>query len=165
MANPTAEKTSSLPAAQKAAVLTRPFSVFSRDPFRSFESMRQMMDSLFDSTTLPEFRNALEPAVNLYEKDGTYTLECAVPGYKKDDITVEARGDQVMISGKYSQEKTEEQNQYHCREMRQGSFMRTVGLPQEVDPDQVAAKLENGMLRITLHPTKSIKSKTIPVTG
>ncbi len=49
--------------------------------------------------------------------------------------------------------------------MRQGSFTRTVALPQEVDPEQVAAKIENGMLKITLHPTKAIKSKTIPITG
>lgn len=127
--------------------------------------MRQMMDSLFESSMFPEFRTELEPAINLYEKEGIYTLECAVPGYKKDDITVEARGDQVMISGSYSQEKSDEKNHYHRREIRQGSFTRTLSLPQEVDPDQVTAKLENGMLKITLHPTKAIKSKTIPVTS
>ena len=108
--------------------------------------MRHMMDSLLDSRTFPEFTTELEPAVNLYEKDGTYTLECAVPG-------------------SYSQEKTEDKNQYHRREIQRGSFTRTVSLPQEVDPEQVAAKLENGMLKITLHPTKAIKSKNIPVTG
>jgi HSP20 family protein len=165
MATQTPEKANGAPALQKTAVAAHPFSLFARDPFRSFDAMRQMMDSLLDSRTFPEFTAELEPAVNLYEKDGTYTLECAVPGYKKDDITVEARGDQVTISGAYSEEKTADQNHYHRREIRKGSFTRTVVLPQEVDPEQVAAKLENGMLKIALHPTKAIKSKTISITG
>lgn len=49
--------------------------------------------------------------------------------------------------------------------MRQRSFSRTVALSQEVDPEQVAAKIQDGMLKITLHPTKAIKPKTVPVRG
>ena len=165
MTTATPTKSNELPASQKTAPAARPFSFFAQDPFRSFESMRQMMDSLFESRTLPGFGAALEPAINLYEKDGAYTIECALPGYKKDDLIVEARGDQVTISGSYSQEKTEDKNRYHTHELRQGSFSRTVELPQEVDPNNVAANLENGMLKVTLHPTKTIASKKIPVTG
>ncbi len=158
------EKTNVAPATPKHAVAARPFSLLAGDPFRSFDAMRQLMDSFFEGRTPPQL-GEIEPAINLYEKDGTYTLECALPGYKKEDITVEARGDQVTISGSFSQEKTENKNYYHRHELRQGSFTRTVALPQEVDPDQVAAKLENGMLKVTLHPTITIKSKTVPITG
>ncbi|GEM_PF-6281202 len=75
-----------------------------RDPFRNFEATRRMMDSLFEGAALPEIDHLSRPAINLYEKDGTYTIECAVPGYKKDEIKVEARSDQVLISGSYSRE-------------------------------------------------------------
>ena len=165
MTTQTPAKPNGAPATQQPPVAVHPLSLFARDPFRSLEMMRQMMDSFFDSATFPGMRAELEPAVNLYEKDGTYTIECAVPGYKKDDITVEARGDQVTISGSYSQEQNEKKNEYHRRELRQGSFTRTIALPQEVDPEKVVAKLESGMLKITLQPMKAIKSKTIPVTG
>ena len=134
-------------------------------PFRGFDTVRQMMDALFDTKNFPAFAGEVEPAVNLYEKDGTYTLECAVPGYTKDEITVEARGDEVTVKGAYKHEATDDQNHYHRRELRQGSFVRTVALPAEIDPDHVAAKLENGMLTVTLQPTKPIASKTIPVTA
>lgn len=150
---------------QPAAPAVRPFSLFTLDPFRNFDSVRHMMDSLLESRAFQEFTANLDPAVNLYEKDGTYTVECAVPGYQKDDLKVEARGHEVTISGSYSQEKSDEKNHYHRRELRQGTFSRLVGLPQEVDPDHVTANLENGVLKVTLHPTNAIKTKTIPVTG
>lgn len=165
MATQAQEKTNGSQLTQRVPVAVRPFGMFARDPFRNMESLRQMIDSFFDGGGLPELRaTAVEPAVNLYEKDGTFTIECAVPGYKKDDISIEARGDQVTISGSYSQEKNEEKNHYHRHEMEQGSFKRTVGLPAEIDPDQVSAKLENGMLTIALRPMKAIKSKSIPIT-
>jgi HSP20 family molecular chaperone IbpA len=50
-------------------------------------------------------------------------------------------------------------------EIRQGSFVRTVVLPQEIDTERIAAKLENGLLTIRLRPTKAIESKSVPVTG
>jgi HSP20 family protein len=139
--------------------------LFARDPFRNFEAMRQMMDPMFDTKLLPEFGTEFEPAVNLYESDGAYTLECAVPGYSKDDIKVDARADRVTIAGSYSHEKSNRRNHYHRMEIRQGSFVRTVVLPQEIDTERIAAKLENGLLTIRLRPTKAIESKSVPVTG
>ena len=165
MATQTAEKTNGVPAVQKELPATRLLRRFAHDPFVGFEMMRDMMDSLLDPMLLPEWRHALEPAVNLYESDGAYTLECAVPGYGKDDITVEARGDHVVISGSYAHEKTDEKKHFQRKEIRRGSFTRTIGLPEEVDPDRVWAKLENGMLKIQLQPMKPMKSKTITVTG
>jgi HSP20 family protein len=164
MATQTPEKSNGAPAVIQPSLAWRPFSLFSRDPFRSIESMRQMMDSLWDTSSLADITTDVGPAMNLYETGGTYTLECALPGYKKDDISVEVRGDQVIVSGSFSQQKADDKNHYHRREIRQGAFSRAVVLPQEVNPDQVAAKLEHGMLRVELHPIKSIKSRTIPVT-
>jgi HSP20 family protein len=164
MATQTPEKTNGAPAIQKTAPAVRSLGRFARDPFWALEAMRDMMESMFGLAGLPEWRGEMEPAVNLYETDGAYTLECAVPGYSKDEITVETRGDQVIISGSYDHEKSDEKKNFTRKEIRQGSFTRMIALPQEVDAEQVSAKLENGMLKVTLHPTKAIESKTIPVT-
>jgi HSP20 family protein len=165
MATQTPEKTNGAPAIQKSAVAARPLGRFALDPFWGFDAMREMIESMFGLAGLPDWRGVMEPAVNLYETDGAYTLECAVPGYSKDDVTVEVRGDQVILSGSYEHEKTDEKKHFTRKEIRQASFTRMIALPQEVDPDQVSAKLENGMLKVKLHPTKAIKSKTIPVTA
>jgi len=65
----------------------------------------------------------------------------------------------------YADEKTEEKQNYHRREVKHGSFSRTVGLPHEIDPNQVAASFENGMLKLTLHPTKAVERKKIPISA
>jgi HSP20 family protein len=165
MANQTQEKTNGSQRSEQRKPLApvRPLNWFALDPFRSFDAMRRWMDSFVDFPALPEFAE-FEPAVNVYEKDGVYTVECAVPGYKKDDISVEARGDEVTISGSYSRE-SEHKNHYHRKELRQGSFTRVVELPEEIDPEHVDAKLENGMLKIALRPTHPVKAKSIPITA
>jgi HSP20 family protein len=145
-----------------------PLTEFYFEPFTALTNMRRMMDSFFDTMSLPQTAFGplnTQPQANVYEKDGAYTIECAVPGYKKDDITVEARGNEVTISGKYSEEKAEDQKQYRRREMRQGSFSRTIAFAEDVDADKVAAALENGMLKVTVHPIKATTAKNIPITA
>ncbi len=136
------------------------------DFFGNIAAMRRaMMRSFFDPITLPEMALDTMPAVNLYEKDGTYTLECAVPGYRKEDIKVDASGDVVTIGGSYERENSDEKAHYHRREVRRGSFTRSIALPQEIDPDKVTAKITDGMLTVTLRPSKAVRSKAIPVTA
>lgn len=129
------------------------------DPFSNLTSLRRMMDSFFFETF------DVQPRANVYEKDGTYVIECAVPGYKKEDVTVEAKGNEVTISGNYSQEKGDQQKQYRRREIRQGSFSRTIAFPQDIDHDRVSAALENGVLKVELYPVKATSAKKIPVTS
>jgi HSP20 family protein len=123
--------------------------LFARDPFRSFEAMRQMTDPMFEAGW-PPAAAGFEPAVNLYESDGTYTLECAVPGYGTDDLTVDARADRVTIAGTYSRENGLRCEHYHRMEIQRGSFTRTLVLPEKIDPNRLAAKLEDGLLTIVL---------------
>jgi len=135
------------------------------EPFTAMNSFRRMMDSFFDTMPAPAFFGTLEvqPRANVYEKDGMYTIECAVPGYTRDDINVEVKANEVTISGKYSQEKADEQKTYRRREMRQGSFSRTIAFPEDVNNETVAATLENGVLKVTVYPIKPVAAKKIPI--
>lgn len=138
------------------------------EPFPTISNMRRLMDSFFDTTWVP--RGAFGsfetmPQTNVYEKDGTYTIECALPGYKKDDVTVETKGNEVTITGKFAEEKAEEEKQYRRRELRRGSFTRTVDFPQEIDRERVTAVLENGLLKVEVHPLEKVEGKKVPVTG
>ncbi|MGP6157215.1 MAG: Hsp20/alpha crystallin family protein [Vulcanimicrobiaceae bacterium] len=71
-------------------------------------TMRRMMDSLFERVMLPGLRERFGavPQMDVYEKDGGYVLECAVPGFKKENVKVEVSGNSLTLSGTMAEEKT-----------------------------------------------------------
>src|SRR5579864_7448030 len=110
----------------------------------------------------PRFAYAMPP-LNLYDENGKYVLEMAVPGFEPNEINVEVTGSTVVISGFRSSADEKKLARYHRREIRLGSFARTVALPQDVDPERVIATVEKGILTITLLPMKSIVPKKVQV--
>ncbi len=130
-------------------------------------TMRRAMDSLLDVMMVPDVKARFGPGplMDVYEKDGGYVVECAVPGFKKDDVKVEVVGNSLRVTGTVSEEKKEEKLHFHRRELRRETFSRTIDFPQEIDPDKVVATVEDGMLKIALQPTKKIERKSIPIGG
>ena len=79
------------------------------------------------------------PAMDLYEKDGKYVVELAVPGYKARDIHAEVNAGTLTISGVHSDATEKKTAKFYRKEIHRGSFTRTVTLPQDIDPDAVKA--------------------------
>jgi HSP20 family protein len=126
-----------------------------------------MLDRMFDSFfdwQLPARRISYVAApLDLYEKDGKYVLEMSAPGFDPKEIHVEVTGATVTVSGEHT-EKTEKRGvKYHRREIRHGSFSRTVTMPQDLDADTVNATIDKGILKVELTPSKPIAPKKIEV--
>lgn len=162
----TAEKTNGLPATHRTTYPTfNSDFLFGEDILAPFNALRRaMLAPLTASWVLPELPVASMPALNLYEKDGGYVVALAVPGYTKNDLTIEVFGHVLTVTGKVESEK-HNGKQYHYHEIRSGAFTRTVTLPLEVNPEQVTASVENSILKIALQPNKSIQRTTIPIKG
>lgn len=105
------------------------------------------------------------PAMDLYEKDGKYLLELAVPGYDPGEINAEINAGTVTITGSHAETSEKKDAKYYRKELRKGAFSRTVTLPQDIDPDKVDAKVEKGVLTLTLSPLKPIAAKKIAIKG
>ncbi|MDQ6779983.1 MAG: Hsp20/alpha crystallin family protein [Candidatus Eremiobacteraeota bacterium] len=139
------------------------------DPFSQITNARHTMNSLLDSVLRPGGGSLTSdwgsPQLDLYEKDGKYVVEFAVPGLKKDDINIEVDDNRLTLSAKRQEEKTEENTRYHYRELRRGGFSRSISFPQEIDGDNVSAEYENGILRVTLPPTKRAQAKKVQIKG
>ena len=63
------------------------------------------------------------------------------------------------------QDQPGEARAYHRRERGRGSFVRTFGLPFQVDPDKVDATLKDGVLTLSLQRPEHDKPKRIRVTA
>jgi HSP20 family protein len=132
--------------------LTRPF-------FRDFLDA----DKFFDTNWLAERTGY--PAVNVAEKDNEYSIDLAVPGYKKEDFKIKVNNDILTISAEAKTENMEEQKEYTRKEYGYSSFSRSFHLPDNVKDDQIKAKYEDGMLKLSLPKTStSVKaSKEIKI--
>jgi HSP20 family protein len=123
----------------------------------------RMFDSFFD-WQLPVPRASYTTApLDLYERDGKYVVEMAAPGFAPKDINVEVSGATVTISGEHAEKSERRGVRYHRREMRRGSFSRSVTLPQDLDANAVSATIEKGLLKVELTPAKPIAPRKIEV--
>jgi HSP20 family protein len=103
------------------------------------------------------------PPMDIYEEEGAYHVELAVPGLKKENIDIEAKGDRLVVSGHREEERREDGARYHYREMRRGGFSRIIELPTEVEDAEISAIYDGGILNITVRPTQPIEGKRIAI--
>lgn len=139
-----------------------------RQPFnwREMEKLRRDMDRLFESPAfrLPRGRAGRFPAVNVWtnEQEGVI-VSAELPGVAPEAIDISVTADTLTISGSRSPENLPEGAQYHRRERYCDEFSRSVQLPYTVNTDQVAAAIENGVLRVTLPRAEAEKPRQITV--
>jgi HSP20 family protein len=139
---------------------------FAWDPFQEITGIRRVMNSLFDSALNPaEGANWHSPAIDLYEKDGRYVVEAAMPGLKRDDINIEIADNRLTLSAKRQENKTEESERYHYREVRRGAFSRSIAFPREIDAEKVEAEYKDGMLRVTVPTLEQPAAKKVAIKG
>ncbi|KAJ6477456.1 HSP20-like chaperone [Mycena vitilis] len=143
-------------------------------PSAAFDRSRSLFDDPFFSLNREMLRG---PAVDVSEAGNSYVVEAELPGVKKENLEVKIGegGRSVTIQGKVLPATTNGENtaaseatgevstQISSERSVMGSFVRTVLLPQPVNSDGVAAKLEDGVLRLTLDKLEDKGSVTVKV--
>lgn len=100
------------------------------------------------------------PAVDVTETDKAYNLSVEVPGMTASDIQVEIEDDMIVISGEKRDEREEQEKDYSYSERSYGAFERRLKLPPGADPQNIKAKVRNGVLKLTLAKNeKSVANK------
>jgi HSP20 family protein len=108
----------------------------------------------------------LIPHIDVSETEQEVRIIAEIPGVNEDDIEVMVNDDMLVIRAQKQMEREEDRENYHVSERVFGTFQRTLQLPFPVEPDQVQARFENGVLNITLPKTQSQdRSHRIQVQG
>jgi len=97
-------------------------------------------------------RNTTTPAINVKENQKGFDIEVAAPGMTKDDFTIRIDADNNLVISVEKEEKSveEHENRFLRREFGYSKFTQTMILPENVDKEQIAAKMENGVLQISV---------------
>ena len=96
---------------------------------------------------------SMTPKMNVSESEKDYRLEVCIPGMKKEDLTLSVDTDNnLVIEMQHKDEKKENDEKRHFlrREFTTSQFKQMLTLPDNVKKDQIGAKVENGILYITL---------------
>ncbi|MEP2023872.1 MAG: Hsp20/alpha crystallin family protein [Reichenbachiella sp.] len=104
------------------------------------------------------------PQVDISETEKSFELSFAIPGIKKNEISIDLNEGQLIVSGERKFEEKKEEKNFHSVETRYGSFSRSFHLPDNIDANKVEAKYEDGLLNITIpKDEKKIQKKTIAI--
>jgi HSP20 family protein len=136
------------------------------DPFAEMASLRETFDRLFEDprswrTSFGNVGNFLP--VDVLDTADEIVVKASLPGVKPEDIDISVEGQLLTLKGESREEREEKAENWYHRERRQGSFVRQVQLPTEVDSSKAEAVFENGVLRLALPKAETVKPKSIKV--
>jgi HSP20 family protein len=137
-------------------------------PFDDVVSLRDAMNGIMqESFVRPRAwlapMGGMDLAVDMYETDNDLVVTTALPGVKAEDVEITITGDVLCVKADTKAETREETASYFRQERRYGSCTRSVTLPVAVQADKADAKLNDGVLTLTLPKAEESKPKTIQV--
>lgn len=126
-------------------VATRPSTTVVRrwDPFRQIEDVYDRMSELMRGFV--DDGGVMAPA-DIEETDDAYIIELDLPGIKPGDVNVELRDSDLRITGEIKERQRTGVLRRQAR--RTGRFEHVVTLPNDIDPNQLEARLSNGVLTV-----------------
>lgn len=106
----------------------------------------------------------LRPApVTITQTDALINVAVAVPGFKAEDIEVALKDDMLIVSGNITAEAESDSGRIYYNELTSKRFIRRLELPDKVVPNNVEARLDNGMLTLTLTKAAGIDASKVAV--
>lgn len=129
--------------------------------WRPFEALRRQLDRFFDEAPLQKRSGEFEtferfmglqgtPPVDFVERDNEYEVTAELPGLNQKDVEVKVANGALVIHGEKKMEREEKEEGMFFSERRYGSFKRSFRVPENVEPDKIAASFEKGVLKVTL---------------
>ena len=127
------------------------------DPFEEIRKTQERLNLLFEDF-MPMKKwgdgNVFTPAIDIKEEENKLLVTTDLPGINKEDIEINLKEDMLEIRAKTGKEKETEEEGYIRKEREYTHFYRAVRLPSSVKEEGSTAKIENGVLTITLPKIK-----------
>ncbi|HLF25445.1 MAG TPA: Hsp20/alpha crystallin family protein [Anaerolineae bacterium] len=103
--------------------------------------------------------------IDIYEDGDGYTFVAVAPGLNADDVQIETQGNLIKLSGETIAPalSADEKVRTLRSEIGYGKFSRSFELPEDIQADQIEAKLETGVLTLRVPKAEAVKPRTIKV--
>ena len=125
------------------------------DLFPSLEEVGRAFSGFGQMATMP---------LDVRQEKDRWIVEADVPGVAKEDLNISVENGVLTLTASFKKEGEENKEHYHVRERRFGQISRSVVLPDTADTEKVDAKLENGILKLTIPVREEAKPRRIDIT-
>jgi HSP20 family protein len=112
------------------------------------------VDRFFNEDFSFPFKEDFRPLANIEDNDKEYVVSLAVPGLKKEDLSVEVKDNRLTVSSEEELSSESEVKNYTRKEYSYKSFLRSFTLPDDAKDSKISAKYENGELILTIPKSK-----------
>lgn len=125
-------------------------------PFEMMRRFTDQMDRMFTSmmpggsTGERGGMTVWTPRTEMFERGDKMVVRVELPGTDKQDVRVSTTGDSLVIEGDRRQSEEQQRRGFYRSEWTYGHFHREIPLPESVDPKDVHAKFNNGVLEIEM---------------
>lgn len=111
-------------------------------------------NTLFDELISDDFffpRLSSQTSIDVYQQDNNYFVEVDLPGYKKEEISIEFNDDVLTIKAEHNENEEKEDNEkkYYYRSRKCSEFMRQIRF-SNINHENIDAQFNDGVLKVTL---------------
>jgi len=134
------------------------------DVYSNLHRLSRMMDeALGGGWNGGTVASAWTPTCDVFEDKENLKIVLELPGVQPEDVKISLENQVLTIQGEKKQVAEDASERWHRYERSYGSFERMFTLPSTVDPEKIQAKVDNGLLTVTLPKAERAKPKQIQV--
>ena len=117
---------------------------------RHIHPERSLLDSFFNEPLLGQscLSSTAEFDVDVYEESGQWKIEAALPGVKREEISIEIDDGILEIKTEKKSNKRKDNTNYVVHELSYSNVSRSFKVPRGTDNDSIVASLKDGILTI-----------------
>ena len=142
-------------------------------PFGELLSLRQAMDRLFEDSFVRSGSGGpwgfgagaegMALPLDVSTTNDELVIQAALPGVKPDEVDITVENGTLTIRGETTSERNEGEGDYLVREIRRGTFSRSISLPSGLEPDKASATFDNGMLTLRVPKAEQVRPRQIRI--
>jgi HSP20 family protein len=135
------------------------------DPVAGLEALQRELERVFDKPfgiDLGPSGRGVFPPVNVFSDRDSYVVKLEVPGIAPEDVSIEAEGRTLTVSGK-REVPAPSGGSFHRRERGTGRFSRSLQLPADLDLSRAEASCKHGILTVRVPKREEAKPRQITV--
>jgi HSP20 family protein len=102
------------------------------------------------------------PTTDVYTKGDQLKVEAHLPNFEQDDVNIQVEDNSLIISAERHEKEEDKDKKYVVRESS-SSFYRRIALPERADTDSIEARLDEGVLRVSVPLTPLPEPKKITI--